>query len=146
MRYHFNEGHIQAPDHVSDRTMHILAPTPGIGGMTIAISRDSLEADETPPAFLQRQLNDLGRQVGKYQRGDLAPARLGDPAQGIEGTRFTVSYKQQGRQVHHVQAIFLLPGTRQVLSFTFSLPVAFNAEQHRMADAVLASFVLRQPG
>ncbi|MDA8453477.1 DUF1795 domain-containing protein [Acidovorax sp. GBBC 3334] len=143
MLYHFNEGRIEAPDHVSDRTMHLLAPTPGTGEMTVAISKDELEADETPPEFLKRQLADLSRQVAKFTRGELLPAQLGAPEQKIGGSKFTVSYKQQGRTVHHVQSLFLLPDSHTVLNLTFSLPVPFTEEHHRKVDAVLASFVLR---
>lgn len=71
-------------------------------------------------------------------------ATLGAPEQKINGSRFTVSYKQQGRTVHHVQTLFLLPDSRTVLNFTFSLPVPFTEEHHRAVDAVLASFVLRR--
>ncbi|AVS85079.1 DUF1795 domain-containing protein [Paracidovorax avenae] len=144
MRYHFQEGHIEAPDHVTDRTVHLLAPTPGTGEMTVAISKDLLESGETPPEFLQRQLGDLSRQVAKFSRGEVQPATLGAPEQKIGGSKFTVSYKQQGRMVHHVQSLFLLPDGRTVINLTFSLPVPFTEEHLRQVDGVLASFVLRQ--
>ncbi|GKS92664.1 DUF1795 domain-containing protein [Acidovorax sp. SUPP2539] len=143
MLYHFQEGHITAPLHVTDRTMHLLAPEPGSGGMTIAISKDPLEADETPPEFLKRQLNDLSRQVSKFTRSEIEPAFLG-AGQKIGGSKFSVSYKQQGKTVYHVQSLFLLPDTRQVLSLTFSLPVPFTDEHHKMVGDVLGSFVLRE--
>lgn len=145
MIYHFNEGHITAPPNVSDRTVNVLAPTPGVGGMTMAITRDEMEPDEGPQQFLERQLADLKRQVSKYTKGPERPAALGhaEPGQNILGIQFPVSYKQQGKTVHHEQAMFLLPGTRTILSFTFSLPIEFTAEHLKTVAEVLASFVLR---
>ena len=143
MLYHFNEGHITAPPHVFDRTVNLLAPKVGEGGMTIAITRDEMPADETPQQFLDRQMVELGRQVSKYTKGDQEAAQLGPVSQKITGVKFAVSYKQQGKTLHHTQAMFLLPGTRTILSFTFSLPVEFTASHHQMVADVLSSFVLR---
>ncbi len=145
MIYHFNEGHITAPQHLADRTLNLLAPKPGEGGLTIAISRDELAANETREQFIERQLAELASQVSQFQRGPIEEARLGKrPKYMLEpGVKFGLSYKQQGKKVHHVQAAFTLPNQREVLSFTFSLPTEFGASHHQMVADVLASFVLR---
>ena len=140
MKYFFNEGSLSVPDYLEDRTVNVLAPRLGSGGMTMAITRDPLQSDESLSQFLDRQLADLARQVAKYQKGPQEVVHLGGGHSRIEGLKFPVSYKQQGKVVHHVQAAFVLPSDGRVLSVTFSSPVAFTAEQQQTVNAVLSSF------
>ena len=140
MKYHFNEGAFQVPQYLDDRTVNLLAPRIGASGLTRAITRDPLEGEESLQQFVDRQLADLARQVAKYQKGTQEPAHLGQGRSSIEGFKFPVSYKQQGKLVYHVQAAFLMPADRKVLSVTFSSPIAFTAEQLQTVHQVLASF------
>lgn len=140
MKYHFNEGVFQVPEYLDDRTVNVLAPQLGTAGLTIAITRDPLEGEESLQQFVDRQLADLGRQVAKYQKGPQETAQLGQGKSAIDGLKFPVSYKQQGKLVHHVQAVFLQPSARKVLSVTFSSPIAFTADHLQTIYRVLASF------
>ena len=60
MKYHFNEGAFDVPEYLDDRTVNVLAPQLGSAGLTIAITRDPLEGDESLQQFVDRQLKDLG--------------------------------------------------------------------------------------
>ncbi|KQO26446.1 hypothetical protein ASF11_01700 [Acidovorax sp. Leaf76] len=141
MRYHFNEGFINTPDYSLDRTVHVLMPSPASGGLTIVITREDLEVDETPAQFVDRQMALAAKQVSKFSKGVPEPQKLGVRAK-IDGVRFPVSYKQQGQTLHHVQAIFQLPDTRKMLSFTFTSPAPLTPEHLQIVDAVLGSFEL----
>ena len=141
MRYHFNEGYISTPEYSLDRTVHVLMPSPASGGLTIVITREDMEVDETPVQFVDRQMALAAKQVSKFSKGAPEPQRLGVRAK-IEGVRFPVTYKQQGQTLHHVQAVFQLPDTRKMLSFTFTSPAALTPEQLQSVDAVLGSFEL----
>lgn len=140
MKYHFHEGALQVPEYLDDRTVNVLAPQLGSAGLTIAITRDPLEGEESLQQFVDRQLADLGRQVAKYQKGPQQPAHLGKGKSAIEGLKFAVSYKQQGKLIHHVQAVFAMSSARKVMSVTFSSPIQFTAEHQATVEQVLASF------
>lgn len=140
MKYHFNEGAFDVPEYLDDRTVNVLAPQLGSAGLTIAIARDPLEGDESLQQFVDRQLKDLGRQVTKLEKGPQRPARLGGGNSAIEGFSFGVNYKQQGKLVHHIQAVFPMAPLRKVLSVTFSSPVAFTHENVQTVERVLTSF------
>jgi hypothetical protein len=140
MKYRFNEGVFQVPEYLDDRTVNVLAPKLGSAGLTVAVTRDPMEGEESLQQFVDRQLADLAKQVSKYQKGNQEPAQLGQGRSRIEGVKFSVNYKQSGKLVHHVQAAFVLPSTRKVLCVTFSSPVAFTAEHLNTVNSVLASF------
>ena len=106
MKYHFNEGAFDVPEYLDDRTVNVLAPQLGSAGLTIAITRDPLEGDESLQQFVDRQLKDLGRQVTKLEKGPQRPARLGGGNSAIEGFSFGVNYKQQGKLVHPFRLYF----------------------------------------
>lgn len=139
MRYNFNEGFISAPDYCLDRTVHVLMPSPASGGLTIVITREEMEVDETAQQFIDRQMALAAKQVTKFIRGATESARLGVQVR-LEGVKFPVSYRQQGQTLHHIQAIFQLPDQRKMLSFTFTSPTELSSAQLKTVDDVLDSF------
>jgi hypothetical protein len=144
VNYQLNEGSIVVADTLTDRTMHVLAPKPGGTDFTVMISHDELEPEEAYLDFIDRQLNDLARQVNKFQQGPRGKAVLGAPKTGIEGVLLSIHYKQQGKFVYHQQAVFPFPDERHLLTFTASLPMPF-AEQHlKQFHQMLSSFTPRR--
>jgi hypothetical protein len=142
MIYHFNEGSVAVPDGLKDRTMHMLAPTSG-ANFNFIISHDELEPGETPPEFLQRQLDDLARQVNKFTELSRTPTTLGAPDSPIKGVQLEIRYKQQGKFLHHLQAAFLMPDGNTILTFTASLPKPFTEEERGQFQQIVASFSQR---
>jgi hypothetical protein len=142
MIYQFNEGTIAVPDGLTDRTMHMLVPLGG-GSFNFIISHDELEPGETPPEFLQRQLDDLNRQVNKFSELSRKAVTLGAADSPIKGVQLEIRYKQQGKFLHHLQAAFLMPDGKSILTFTASLPKPFSDEERGVFEQSIASFVLR---
>lgn len=144
MQYQLNEGTIIVADTLADRTMHVLAPRPGSTDFTVMISHDELEPEEAYLEFIDRQINDLARQVNKFQQGPRGKAVLGDPKHGIEGILLSIHYKQQGKFVYHQQAVFPFPDDKHLLTFTASLPMPFAEQHQKQFHDMLKSFMPRR--
>ncbi len=143
MLYHFNEGSIQAPDALKDRTLHTLVPYGAGVGFTLVIGRDELEPGETPEAFLDRQLNELAKQVSKFQQTHRETIYLGGSAKGIAGIRLEFQFKQRNQMIYQRQGVFLMPDKKTILSFTGSAAAPFDAAQKKLWDEAIASFTPR---
>jgi len=143
MKYHINEGSIQLPHAFDDRTMQVLIPEGSGVGFNLVITRDPLEPGETPSGYLNRQMDDLRRQVTKYQETLREPVHLGGKSQGIEGVCLEVHYKQQGKFLYHRQGVFALPNHKQMLTLTASSAAMFTEAQRHAWSAIVASFELR---
>jgi hypothetical protein len=141
--YQFNEGSIRVSEGLVDRTMHVLAPLPGVVAFTLVISHDELEPDEDMQGFIRRQLATLARQVSKFEEDPWQPVSLGDPRLKIDGILLAMRYKQQGKFVFHRQAVFAIPDDTHLLTFTASLPVPFAPPQVQQFMDVLKSFAVR---
>lgn len=138
--YYFQEGVIQVPTYLADGTVNLLIPIPGNLGLTIAISRDELAAGEKLESFADRQMAELAKQVGKFEKGRYEQAQLGVAPKSFKGLRFALSYKRQGRDTHHVQALFADSNSRKTLGFAFSSHAQISAEQHQKIDQILSSY------
>jgi hypothetical protein len=141
MRYHINEGQFDVPDDGRiDRSMNVLAMPDG-SGTTLIVSRDALQAQESLPQFVTRQMADLTRQVSQLKelsRGDVA---IGSPVHNLRGIELATQFKQNGQALYQRQAVFQQrPGSPAVLVLTASSPVPFDAEALALWQRTLASF------
>ncbi|KPU92752.1 hypothetical protein APR50_32000 [Variovorax paradoxus] len=140
MRYHIQEGHFDLPDDGRiDRSMNVLAMPDG-SGVTFIVSRDALRAHETLAQFVERQMNDLKRQVSQLQETSRNPIGVGPAMRSLAAIEIATRFRQNGQALHQRQAAFQLPDGRAVLILTASSPEPFGESELALWQRTLASF------
>ena len=139
-KYIFQEGTIDVPENMGDGTVNMIVPLPGTSGLTIAITRDARVGGESLPDFIERQMQDMSRQVAKFTQGKLVPATLGSGKTAFQGYKFDVGYKQDGRPVYHVQGIFGDDASPKTLGLSFSSHAPISDEQRLLITKILTSY------
>ena len=141
MRYHLNEGQFDIPDDGRiDRSMNVLAMPDG-SGTTLIVSRDALQAQETLEQFVTRQMRDLTRQVSQLKEVSRGGVAIGSPIRELRGIELVTQFRQNGQVLYQRQAVCqLAAASRNVLIFTASSAMPFDAESLAIWQRALASF------
>ncbi len=140
MRYHLNEGQFDTPDDGRiDRSMNVLAMPDG-SGTTLIVSRDALQTQENLPQFVTRQMRDLTCQVSQLKEVSRGEVSVGSPVLNLWAIELVTQFKQNGQALYQRQAVFQLSGRRNVLIFTASSAIPFDAEGLALWQRTLASF------
>jgi hypothetical protein len=140
MEYIFNQGSVEIPSSLQDRTLHVLVPVGQGAGFTLVISRDQLEPNETPPEFLKRQLADLSRQVTKYEESGRESISLGAEQLNIRGARLELKYKQRGQFLYVLQGVFLMPDQITITTFSATTSTPFDQNQRNAWNSIISSY------
>ncbi|THJ30658.1 DUF1795 domain-containing protein [Lampropedia aestuarii] len=115
MKYLINEGILEIPDNLIDRSVNMLVTQDG-KEVSYTISRDKLQTAEPLTAFIDRQLSDLSRQVSKFVESERIEINFKKSAQ--TGYQITSSFKQNGREYHQKQMVLVLKDQESVLVVT----------------------------
>lgn len=121
MKYLINEGTIEVPEGLADRTVNMLMNDDG-KHVSYTISRDKLQGAESLEDFINRQLKDLSRQVSKFSEQERLEIQFGNSPQTGYGIKSF--FKQNGREFHQRQAVVLQQDKTSVLIVTGT---SFNA-------------------
>lgn len=138
-RCRFTEGSITLPQGYQDKTVNIFTSTkhdaPGI-----SISRDILKADQTLTDYVSQQLEQLQKQMKKWEQGSRQTIAATDTLP--EGERVCASYSSLNDQrIWQIQAIFVLQHNR-ILVFTLTRTSPPQPEDHQLITDLLAGFTL----
>jgi hypothetical protein len=143
MNYDINEGTLNIPEGLVDRSVNMLMTSDG-RGMSIVVSRDVLQAGENLEQFIKRQMSDLSRQVTKLQEQGRSETKLGPVNEdGLVGMQIASSFKQHGQVIYQFQAAFVLSDGARVLIFT-GTSIAPHTDAEKLTwQQLISSFVLR---
>ncbi|WP_213233198.1 DcrB-related protein [Caballeronia sp. NK8] len=142
-KYSFEEGSIDLPEGFHDRSTNIFVygsttPSP----LNLNIARDVLLPDEGLPAYVDRQMQLLKKNVRGHAVHQRTRATLGHADAAIEGEQITSTHKTGSQTIHQRQAAFIRSGS-DVLIFSCSSVRPFDAKQDVLWTNWLTSFRAR---
>lgn len=139
-RIGMHEGSIGLPPGFEDRTANLFVPSDPQNSPNLSIARDWLNAGETLPAYVDRQLQLLKSRLAGHKLVARTAERLGSEAAGLAGERIEAQYKNGAQTVRQRQAAFLI-APRRALILTAASPRPFDAQFETLWREWLDSFV-----
>ncbi|MEX9251779.1 DcrB-related protein [Pseudenterobacter timonensis] len=138
--YLIQEGSFALPETFTDRSVNIFISegnertSPGLN-----ISRDTLKPDENLPAYIDRQIALMKKNLGQHRLLSRTPAQAGTGDDALTGEQISATHKSGKTEVYQRQAGFISsPG--RVLVFTLTSPRPFNDETDLLWNSWLAGF------
>ena len=144
MKYATNEASFEFPNDLTDRSVNMLMSRDG-ASVSYVVTRDRLLEGEDLQQFIQRQLKDLSRQVGKFKEIAREEAHFGQGSNRKFGIQIQSSFKQHGNEVFQRQALVLLDDGALVLIVTATALRKFIASEESDWAHMLASYVPASP-
>lgn len=115
MKYLINEGIIEIPENLIDRSVNMLMSMDG-KKISYTISRDKLQPEEDLNGFIDRQLKDLSRQLSKFVESDRIEINLKNSPR--TGYQIISTFKQNGREFYQRQVVVALKDSESILVVT----------------------------
>ncbi|PMS35432.1 hypothetical protein B0G57_105163 [Trinickia symbiotica] len=140
MDYAINEGTFTLPDTAIDRTVNAILVNLGPGGLSLVVSREPLQVEESEEAFIDRQLKAAARQVPSFKEVARRAVTVG--VEKLPGTQIDLVLEQSGATLHQLQTVFRVGGDRMVV-MTLTCAKPLDAEQIAFAQQMLDSFAPR---
>lgn len=140
MIYHLDEGILDIPAGLVDRSINMLMAPPGEAGFSLIVSRDRLETGETLDDFIDRQLKELARQVDQFTEISRQPATPGRKGAPMDTRLLEFHYRQHGQTVHQRQCVMTAADRRGILILTGSSPIPFDSVQNKRWRHTIESF------
>lgn len=134
-----HEGSVSLPPGFEDRSANLFVPRDPRSQPNLSVARDWLGADETLPAYVERQLAMLGARLPGHRLVARCDERLGQHAPPLVGERIDAQYRSGAQPVRQRQAVFEV-GAGRLLVFSASTPGAFDEAFDALWRAWLDSF------
>lgn len=134
----FNEGMVSLPEAYQDRTVNVF-PSPGGHAPSFNISRDTLNADETLTAYIDRQLGLMEKHLKGWKQSDRSAAQLGDNL--FQGEIIHASYQRDTKRIWQQQAVFTTQ-EQHILVFTMTSAATLTDADNARFKTLLRSFRL----
>ncbi|MEM5343157.1 DcrB-related protein [Paraburkholderia azotifigens] len=139
-RYRIEEGSIALPDGFADRSTNIFvlgntSPSP----VNMNIARDTLLDTETLPAYVDRQIGLLKKNLRNYSVVRREATTLGADSLSLSGEQVTSTHRNGSTTIHQRQAAFI-HAPQRVLILSCSSVRPFDGTQETRWQQWLASF------
>jgi hypothetical protein len=134
----FTEGQVTFPAGYQDRTVNVFT-APGGQAPSFNISRDALNAGETLPAYIDRQLTLMEKHLKGWKQGERSAVALGDNL--LQGEFVHASYLRDGKRIWQQQAVFNTQDTH-ILVFTMTAAATLTDQDNALFLSLLRSFRL----
>jgi len=137
--YTFNEGSLELPSLVTDRSINILVLRDSTMGdpTTLVINRDVFEPGETLEVCVKRQLALLARQMRGIVEVRREPVSVG--VTEIPGMLVELHATQAEGKTYQWQVIFPV-NEKDLIIYGFTTVKPFNDQHRKTLDAILASY------
>ncbi|EBF0447636.1 DcrB-related protein [Salmonella enterica] len=124
--YRIQEGCFVLPETFTDRSVNIfILEGNERTSPSLNISRDTLKPDEDLPAYIDRQIALMKKNLGQHRVLLRAPAQAGTGNDALMGEQIAATHKSGKTEVYQRQAGFIAtPG--KVLVFTLTSPRPFD--------------------
>lgn len=133
--YLFQEGTLDLPSDWDDQSVNVLAPkSPQAGGVSFVISREALPVGLTLPAYTERELKRLGKELPQFALVARHPVTIA--AQEVEAIE--ARWRSKEGIVHQLMAAIEVGG--KVMIFTVTKPHAMAAEVRTYFLDLMTSF------